>query len=292
MAAANDTGASRASRRHRTRDDAPPVSPSAVETASEASWRGEHEGGERRGSDGRASEEDDWSPRADDPLNSTRRKLEETFVSPDESERGSRRSRGSRKSRASDSSRRASSDHASAATEDFSQPETLPEEEEIGPGAPFPETMEEREARLLRKLNASMENNMRYWAKDAETVPVPEFPRDDLDPNAGVAYSTEDGVFMDIDDDDDLSVNADAGGSLSGDSGDRIGDVLGDFESARDLATPWNERPKVIARKMVRLIINRALREKFPPPEKTFWQGLCGCLEVEDAPRRRRRSRR
>ena len=96
MAAANDTGASRASRRHRTRDDAPPVSPSGVETASEASWRGEHEGGERRGSDGRASEEDDWSPRADDPLNSTRRKLEETFVSPDESERGSRRSRGSR----------------------------------------------------------------------------------------------------------------------------------------------------------------------------------------------------
>ena len=98
-----------------------------------------------------------------------------------ESERGSRRSR---KSRASDSSRRASSDHASAATEDFSQRETLPEEEEIGPGAPFPETMEEREARLLRKLNASMENTMRYWAKDADTVPVPEFLRDDLDPNA------------------------------------------------------------------------------------------------------------
>ena len=44
---------------------------------------------------------------------------------------------------------------------------------------------------------------------------------------------------MDIDDDDDLSVNAEAGGSLSGDSGDRIGEVLGDFESAHDLATPW-----------------------------------------------------
>ena len=291
MSTVSDTGTSRASRRHRTRDDAPPapISPSEMETASEASWRGEHEGGGRRGSDGRASEEEDWSPRADDPLNSTRRKLEETFVTPVESERGSRRSR---KSRASDSSRRASSDHASAATEDFSQRETLPEEEEIGPGAPFPETMEEREARLLRKLNASMENNMRYWAKDADTVPVPEFLRDDLDPNAGVSYSTEDGVFMDIDDDDDLSVNAEAGGSLSGDSGDRIGEVLGDFESARDVATPWNERPKVIARKMVRLIINRALRVKFPPPKKTFWQGLCGCLEVEDAPRRRRRGRR
>ena len=70
-------------------------------------------------------------------------------------------------------------------------------------------------------------SNMRYWAKDADTVPVRNLGTTST--RRRVSYSTEDGVFKDIDDDDDLSVNAEAGGSLSGDGGDRIGEVLGDF---------------------------------------------------------------
>ena len=39
---------------------------------------------------------------------------------------------------------------------------------EPGPGAPFPETFEEREARLLKTLNASMETNVKYWDRELE----------------------------------------------------------------------------------------------------------------------------
>ena len=146
---------------------------------------------------------------------------------------------------------------------------------EPGPGAPFPETFEEREARLLKTLNASMETNVKYWDRElergVEAAPVPD-------------VAAIQGV-----DEDELSTAADADGSLATDSGDRFLDVLGDFESAHDLATPWHDRPKVIARKMVRLIVNRALREKFPPPEVTFWQSLCGACVADERPKRRRR---
>ena len=103
-------------------------------------------------------------------------------------------------------------------------------------------------------------------------------------------HAVEDQRFWDQGvDEDELSTAADADGSLATDSGDRFLDVLGDFESAHDLATPWHDRPKVIARKMVRLIVNRALREKFPPPEVTFWQSLCGACVADERPKRRRR---
>jgi hypothetical protein len=49
---------------------------------------------------------------------------------------------------------------------------------EPGPGAPFPETFEEREARLLKTLNASMETNVKYWDRElergVEAAPVPD----------------------------------------------------------------------------------------------------------------------
>jgi len=68
---------------------------------------------------------------------------------------------------------------------------------------------------------------------------------------------------------------------------------LGDFESAHDLATPWNDRPKVIARRIVRHVVNRALREKFPP-KPSFAAACFGCALPPDgdARERRRRARR
>ena len=166
---------------------------------------------------------------------------------------------------------------------------------EPGPGAPFPETFEEREARLLKTLNASMETNVKYWDRElergVEAAPVPDVAAirgEDVELVHG--HAVEDQRFWDQGvDEDELSTAADADGSLATDSGDRFLDVLGDFESAHDLATPWHDRPKVIARKMVRLIVNRALREKFPPPEVTFWQSLCGACVADERPKRRRR---
>ena len=53
-------------------------------------------------------------------------------------------------------------------------------------------------------------------------------------------------------------------------------EALGDFVSAADLATPYHERPNVIARKMVRLIVNRALAQVLPPPRR-WWHALPCC---------------
>ena len=68
---------------------------------------------------------------------------------------------------------------------------------------------------------------------------------------------------------------------------------LGDFESAHDLATPWNDRPKVIARRIVRHVVHRALREKVPP-KPSFAAACFGCAAPPDgdARDRRRRARR
>ena len=165
---------------------------------------------------------------------------------------------------------------------------------DVGPGAPFPETFEAREARLLGKLNAAMTTTMRYWDREEEmahTKPVPEFEADD-DSSLAARRATADAWAAPSD--YEHSVGADADGSISGDSGDRVFDELGDFESAHDLATPWNDRPKVIARRIVRHIVNRALREKFPPKPSFANDVLAcfGCAAPEERARARRRARR
>ena len=166
---------------------------------------------------------------------------------------------------------------------------------DVGPGAPFPETFEAREARLLGKLNAAMTTTMRYWDREEEMAhvePVPVVAADSsLAANLAARHATADAWAAPSD--DDASVGADAGGSLSGDSGDRVFHELGDFESAHDLATPWNDRPKVIARRIVRHVVNRALREKFPP-KPSFAAACFGCALPPDgdARERRRRARR
>lgn len=173
--------------------------------------------------------------------------------------------------------------------------ESDPPWSDVGPGAPFPETFEAREARLLGTLNAAMTTTMRYWDREEEMAhvePVPVVAADSsLDANLAARRATADAWAAPSD--DDASVGADAGGSLSGDSGDRVFHELGDFESAHDLATPWNDRPKVIARRIVRHVVNRALREKFPP-KPSFAAACFGCAAPPDgdARDRRRRARR
>jgi hypothetical protein len=173
--------------------------------------------------------------------------------------------------------------------------ESDPPWSDVGPGAPFPETFEAREARLLGTLNAAMTTTMRYWDREEEMAhvePVPVVAADSsLDASLAARHATADAWAAPSD--DDASVGADAGGSLSGDSGDRVFHELGDFESAHDLATPWNDRPKVIARRIVRHIVNRALREKFPP-KPSFAAACFGCAAPPDgdARDRRRRARR
>jgi|TARA_B110000977_G_scaffold199110_1_gene285533 hypothetical protein len=165
---------------------------------------------------------------------------------------------------------------------------------EIGPGAPFPETKEEREVRLLGKLNSAMTNNMKYWVVEeglgeGKVKPVPTFAVDEANPFKSESKNATADTWL-APSDDDMSVGVNDG-SLNGDSGDEIINALGDFESAHDLATPWNDRPKVIARKIVKHIVNRALREKFPPVPG-FLESCFGCVAPEDAPRRRRSRRR
>ena len=172
--------------------------------------------------------------------------------------------------------------------------ESDPPWSDVGPGAPFPETFEAREARLLGTLNAAMTTTMRYWDREEEMAhvePVPEF--EPLDDDSSLAARRAAADAWAPPSDDDASVGADADGSLSGDSGDRIVRELGDFESAHDLATPWNDRPKVIARRIVRHVVNRALREKFPP-KPSFAAACFGCALPPDgdARERRRRARR
>ena len=173
--------------------------------------------------------------------------------------------------------------------------ESDPPWSDVGPGAPFPETFEAREARLLGTLNAAMTTTMRYWDREEEMAhvePVPVVAADSsLDASLAARRATADAWAAPSD--DDASVGADAGGSLSGDSGDRVFHELGDFESAHDLATPWNDRPKVIVRRIVRHIVNRALREKFPP-KPSFAAACFGCATPQDgdARERRRRARR
>ena len=173
--------------------------------------------------------------------------------------------------------------------------ESDPPWSDVGPGAPFPETFEAREARLLGTLNAAMTTTMRYWDREEEMAhvePVPVVAADSsLDASLAARRATADAWAAPSD--DDASVGADAGGSVSGDSGDRVFHELGDFDSAHDLATPWNDRPKVIARRIVRHIVNRALREKFPP-KPSFAAACFGCATPQDgdARERRRRARR
>ena len=175
--------------------------------------------------------------------------------------------------------------------------ESDPPWSDVGPGAPFPETFEAREARLLGTLNAAMTTTMRYWDREEEMAhvePVPVVAADSsLDANLNLAARRAVADAWAAPSDDDASVGADAGGSLSGDSGDRVFHELGDFESAHDLATPWNDRPKVIARRIVRHVVNRALREKFPP-KPSFAAACFGCALPPDgdARERRRRARR
>ena len=163
---------------------------------------------------------------------------------------------------------------------------------DVGPGAPFPETKQEREARLLLKLNASMATTMKYW--DVEqglggggVKPVPSFLVDEA-----VAFESKnasaDTWRLPSDDEMSLGVND---GSVSGDSLDEVHANLGDFDSAHDLATPWNDRPRVIAKKIVRHIVNKALREALPPP-RGFLDACFGCVAPRDPDRGRRSSRR
>lgn len=125
---------------------------------------------------------------------------------------------------------------------------------------PPPETPEERAARHLRalqkafavseKINASREVT-NSWVPDIKTEAA----------KAEYDHATGDIRFWD--DEDDMSVRADAEGSVAS-SAD--GNLLGDFISAADLAMPYVDRPRVIARKMVRLIVNRAIKQVLPEP--------------------------
>ena len=248
------------------------------------------------------------SERVDGRVEASRRALERATVEDDRSERSSRgeptRGRAERSSasetytRSSELSEREHTRTPTSSTSErstaFSDRSDLPWSD-VGPGAPFPETLEAREARLLGTLNAAMTTTMRYWDREEEMAhvePVPVVAADSsLAANLAARHATADAWAAPSD--DDASVGADAGGSLSGDSGDRVFHELGDFESAHDLATPWNDRPKVIARRIVRHVVNRALREKFPP-KPSFAAACFGCALPPDgdARERRRRARR
>jgi hypothetical protein len=245
------------------------------------------------------------SERVDGRVEASRRALERATVEDVRSETSSRGEpaggRAAREERASDAYTRSSelSDgeytYTPTSTSERSSAFSASEPwSDVGPGAPFPETFEAREARLLGKLNAAMTTTMRYWDREEEmahTKPVPEFEADD---DSSLAARRATAAAWAAPSDDEHSVGADADGSLSGDSGDRVFDELGDFESAHDLATPWNDRPKVIARRIVRHIVNRALREKFPPKPSFANDVLAcfGCAAPEERARARRRARR
>lgn len=158
-------------------------------------------------------------------------------------------------------------------------------EEEVKPPSPPPppETPEERAARHLKTLQRSLlvSEKIKQRAK-VENAWVPDFKA----AAAGAGYERATGDERFWDDEDDLSVMADAAGSLAGASGGGF-DELGDFVSAADLATPYNERPRVIARKMVRLIVNRAIKKVLPEPfrpERDTWIAplllLMACLAL------------
>ena len=246
------------------------------------------------------------SERVDGRVEASRRALERATVEDVRSETSSRgKSAAGRAVRSSASDTRTRSSERSDGEYTYTPTSTSerstafsesdPPWSDVGPGAPFPETFEAREARLLGTLNAAMTTTMRYWDREEEMAhvePVPVVAADSsLAANLAARHATADAWAAPSD--DDASVGADAGGSLSGDSGDRVFHELGDFESAHDLATPWNDRPKVIARRIVRHIVNRALREKFPP-KPSFAAACFGCALPPDgdARERRRRARR
>ena len=152
----------------------------------------------------------------------------------------------------------------------------------------------ERQARQLQKVIKQIEISSRYERVRAVTKPLPEFRAEDVEEPEYYSHAAGDERFWD---EDEFSVEADPAGSEFGDEDEERYAVLGDFESAHDLATPWNDRPKVIARKMVRLIVNTALNEVFPPPPtkpKSWWEMLCGAsaatLEGEDEEEQIRRN--
>ena len=246
------------------------------------------------------------SERVDGRVEASRRALERATVEDVRSETSSRgKSAAGRAVRSSASDTRTRSSERSDGEYTYTPTSTSerstafsesdPPWSDVGPGAPFPETFEAREARLLGTLNAAMTTTMRYWDREEEMAhvePVPVVAADSsLAANLAARHATADAWAAPSD--DDASVGADAGGSLSGDSGDRVFHELGDFESAHDLATPWNDRPKVIARRIVRHVVNRALREKFPP-KPSFAAACFGCALPPDgdARERRRRARR
>ena len=134
----------------------------------------------------------------------------------------------------------------------------------------------ERQARDLQKVIKQMEITARYERVRANTKPLPEVRAGDVKEPEYYSHAAGDERFWD---DDEFSVEADPAGSEFGDEDEERYAVLGDFESAHDMNTPWHDRPKVIARKMVRLIVNTALDEVFPPQPtkpKSWWEMLCG----------------
>ena len=134
----------------------------------------------------------------------------------------------------------------------------------------------ERQARDLQKVIKQMEIKARYERVRANTKPLPEVRAGDVKEPEYYSHAAGDERFWD---DDEFSVEADPAGSEFGDEDEERYAVLGDFESAHDMNTPWHDRPKVIARKMVRLIVNTALDEVFPPQPtkpKSWWEMLCG----------------
>jgi hypothetical protein len=134
----------------------------------------------------------------------------------------------------------------------------------------------ERQARDLQKVIKQMEITARYERVRANTKPLPEVRAGDVEEPEYYSHAAGDERFWD---DDEFSVEADPAGSEFGDEDEERYAVLGDFESAHDMNTPWHDRPKVIARKMVRLIVNTALDEVFPPQPtkpKSWWEMLCG----------------
>ena len=134
----------------------------------------------------------------------------------------------------------------------------------------------ERQARDLQKVIKQMEITARYERVRANTKPLPEVRAGDVKEPEYYSHAAGDERFWD---DDEFSVEADPAGSAFGDEDEERYAVLGDFESAHEMNTPWHDRPKVIARKMVRLIVNTALDEVFPPQPtkpKSWWEMLCG----------------
>ena len=131
----------------------------------------------------------------------------------------------------------------------------------------------ERQARQLQKVLKQIEISSRYERVRAVTKPLPEIRAEDVEePSTTRTRLGTNGSGMKTSSPSRLIPPGPSLGTRT-----RRGTRCWGTSSRHDLATPWNDRPKVIARKMVRLIVNTALNEVFPPPPtkpKSWWDAV------------------